>query len=156
MAWVEGIRWIYEQARLPRPASEEGGTPQAVRAREQRAEQCESLLLLLCPPDLEPTRPYATLARRLRKYLGELFTFVRDPQVPATNNAAERSLRPLVIAKKISGGTRSPAGSTTQMVLYSLAATARLQGQEPAAVYEQLLLAPPGSPSPLAAPPPLL
>jgi len=41
------------------------------------------------PADL----PYATLAKRLRKYLPEFFTFVRDPLVPATNNAAERSLR---------------------------------------------------------------
>ncbi len=42
--------------------------------------------------------------RRIRRYLPELFTFVRDPRVPPTNNAAERSIRPLVIARKISGG----------------------------------------------------
>ncbi len=36
-----------------------------------------------------------------------LHTFVRDPAVPATNNLAERSLRSLVTARKISGGSRS-------------------------------------------------
>jgi len=152
VAWVEGIRAVYEQARAPRPPREEGWTPQAVRARDQRAQQCAALILLLCPADLDPTLPYAALAKRLRKYLAELFTFVRDPAVPATNNAAERSLRPLVVTRKISGGTRSSQGSTTRMVLYSVCATARIQGQDPAAVCQQLLLAPPGAPSPLAVP----
>jgi len=152
VAWVEGIRWIYEQARIPRPAAEEGSTPQAVRAREHRARQCEALVLLLCPAQPDPALPYATLANRLRKHLTELFTFVRDPLVPPTNNAAERSLRPLVIARKVSGGTRSEDGSTTRMTLYSLCATAKLQGQDPTVVYQQLLLAPPGAPSPLTAP----
>jgi hypothetical protein len=152
VAWVEGIRWIYEQARLPRPAVEEGPTPQAVRARERRARQCEALVLLLCPAQPDPDLPSATLATRLRKHLAELFTFVRDPLVPPTNNDAERSLRPLVIIRKVSAGTRSEAGSTTRMTLYSLGATARLQGKDPSAVYQQLLLAPPGSRSPLTAP----
>ncbi len=152
VAWVEGILAVYDQARAARPAAEEGSTPEAARAREHRAQQGEALILLLCPAEPDPSLPYATLAKRLRKYLDELFTFVRDPLVPATNNAAERSLRPLVVARKISGGTRSGTGSTIRMTLYSLCATARLQGQDPAAVCQQLLLAPPGSPSPLAAP----
>ena len=35
---------------------------------------------------------------------------LRDPETPSDNNAAERSLRHLVISRKISGGTRSEAG----------------------------------------------
>jgi len=153
VAWVEGILAIYEQARAARPAAEEGPTPQAARARHDRARRCEALILLLCPSEPDPDLPYATLAKRLRKYLDELFTFVRDPQVPATNNTAERSLRPLVIARKVSGGTRSEAGSTTRMILYSVCATARVQGKDPIAICQQLLLAPPGTSSPLATPP---
>jgi transposase len=149
-AWAEGILSIYAQASIPRPPPEEGWTPQAMRAREGRAQQCEALILLLCPAELDPALPYATLATRLRTHVTELFTFVRDPAVAATNNAAERSLRPLVIARKVSGGTRSAAGSTIRMVLYSIAATARLQGKDPAAVFRQILLAPPGAPPPLA------
>jgi transposase len=153
VAWTEGILVIYDQARASRPPTEEGSTPEAVRAREERARRCEALLLLLCPAEPDPSLPYATLAKRLRKYLPELFTFVRDPRVDSTNNAAERSLRPLVIARKVSGGTRSPTGSSTRMILYSLCATAGRQGKDPAAIYHQILLAPPGTPSPLAAPP---
>ena len=152
VAWVEGIRWIYAQAAMPRPAHEAGSGYQAVRAREQRARQYESLLMLLCPAELDASAPYATLANRLRTHLLELFTFVRDPQVQATNNAAERSLRPLVIARKVSGGTRSEAGSTTRMILYSLCATARMQDKDPRVVCQQILLAPSGTPSPLTAP----
>ncbi|MGI8827089.1 MAG: IS66 family transposase [Chloroflexota bacterium] len=74
--------------------------------------------------------------------------------VNATNNAAERSLRPLVIARKVSGGTRSATGSTTRMILYSICATARIQGKDPTAICQQLLLAPPGVPWPLAVPMP--
>jgi transposase len=152
VGWVEGIRWIYHEARQSRPAHEEGWGYQARHAREQRARQYESLLLLLCPKELDPQKPYASLATRLRKHLHELFTFVRDPRVDDTNNAAERSLRPLVIARKVSGGTRSGAGSTTTMILYSLAATATMQGKDPTAIYQQILLAAPGTSSPLAVP----
>jgi transposase len=150
VAWVTGILEVYAYARRPRSLTEEGSTQQAVQARAQRAQRCEALIALLCPADLGPTLPYATLATRLRTHLSELFTFVRDPQVDATNNAAERSLRPLVIARKISGGTRSATGSRTRMILYSLCATAKLQGRDPSAVCRQIVLAPPGTPSPLA------
>jgi hypothetical protein len=153
VGWVESVRWIYHEARQPRPAQEDGWGYQARRAREQRARKDESLLLLLCPKTLDPQKPYAALAARFRKHLSELFTFVRDPRVDDTNNAAERSLRPLVIARKISGGTRSGAGSATRMILYSLAATARMQGKDPTAIYQQILLTTPGAPSPLAVPP---
>jgi transposase len=149
VAWVTGILEVYSQARRPRPQAEDGWTQQAVRAREERARQCEALIGALCPADLAPTLPYATLATRLRTHLTELFTFVRDPAVAPTNNAAERSLRPLVIARKVSGGTRSATGSRTRMILYSLCATAKLQGQDPTMVYQQILLAPPGTRSPL-------
>jgi hypothetical protein len=153
VAWAEGIQAIYEQARAGQPACEQGWTPQAVPAREERARRCEGLILLLCPESPAPELPYAILAKRLRAHLTELFTFVRDPTVPATNNAAERSLRPLVIARKISGGTRSATGSTTRMILYSLCATARLQAQNPAEVFQKMLLAAPGAPSPLVSTP---
>src|SRR5947209_8269973 len=47
------------------------------------------------------------------------------------NNLAERSVRPLVIARKISGGTRSPKGSQTRMGLASLFGTWMAQGLNP-------------------------
>lgn len=138
-AWVVGIRAIYQRAMEPRPASECGPTPEAATARARRAHRYERELLRLCPDDLPASRPHTTLVKRIRRYLPELFTFVRELDVPSTNNQAERSLRPLVIARKVSGGTRSSAGSTTRMILASLAATARLQGTDPAAAFQHLL-----------------
>jgi hypothetical protein len=66
--------------------------------------------------------PQAGLCRRIDKHLGELFVFVEDPAAP-TNNAAERSLRHLVTCRKVSGGTRSAAGTTARMTLASLFGT---------------------------------
>jgi transposase len=141
-AWIAGVRAIYQAAMAPRPATEEGMTTQAVRRREHRARQYEQQLLLLCPEDLPDCRPEATLAKRIRRYSKELFTCVRELGVPATNNAAERALRPQVIARKISGGTRSARGSATRMVLASVIATAQLRGQDPTAACQRFLLAP--------------
>jgi transposase len=71
------------------------------------------------------------LAKRLLRHQDELFVFVREGGVPADNNLAERSLRPLVVSRKISGGTRSPAGSQTRMTLTSLFQTWLAQGRNP-------------------------
>lgn len=152
VAWVTGILQVYAQARQPRPQAEDEWTRQAVRVREQRARQSEALIQRLCPVDLAPTLPYATLATRLRTHLSELFTFVRDPAVAATNNAAERSLRPLAVLRKVSGATRSAQGSLTRMTLSSVCATARMQGKYPTTLCQQILLAPHGVPSPLTGP----
>ena len=72
-----------------------------------------------------------TLCKRIDKYLDEVFLFVADPAVPPDNNPAERALRHSVIARKISGGTRSAKGSNTKMILASLFGTWKLQQKNP-------------------------
>jgi len=75
-----------------------------------------------------------TLRARLRdptKEYHRLFTFLKYPQVQPTNNHAERSLRPLVIFRKICFGTRSADGSYSHSVLPSLLVTAKRQGNHP-------------------------
>ena len=72
-------------------------------------------------------------AETLRTYLAGpdqrfLFTFLRRPGVPPTNNHAEQSLRHLVIFRKICFGTRSQSGLKTHSILPSLVQTARRQG----------------------------
>lgn len=141
-AWVAGVRAIYDLARGERPAAEAGMTPAAAQAREARARRYEQQLAALCPDTLAADRPEATLGKRIRRYLQELFVFVAEPGVPHTNNAAERSLRPLVIARKVSGGTRSAAGSTCRMRLASIAATARLRTLDPTEVFFRILTDP--------------
>ena len=75
--------------------------------------------------------PAETLRDRImNKDHDKLFTFLRLPEVEPTNNHAERSLRPLVIMRKICFGTRSEAGSLSHSVLTSLLETARRQGKD--------------------------
>jgi transposase len=63
--------------------------------------------------------------------MGELFAFVRVDGLDADNNRAERLLRPVVVQRKISGGTRSAAGSATRLGLASLFQTWHARGLNP-------------------------
>ena len=65
-----------------------------------------------------------------------------EPDVPSDNNPAERSLRHLVISRKVSGGTRSEQGSDSKMTLASLFGTWRVQGLNPLTTCRQLLSSP--------------
>jgi len=67
-----------------------------------------------------------------------LFTFLKHPHLQPTNNQAERSLRGMVIFRKICMGTRSPTGSHTHSVLPSLLLTAQRQGHHPLGFFETL------------------
>jgi len=81
------------------------------------------------PTPQHKDHPAHALCKRLLRHAGELFEFVRQPGLAADNNLAERSVRPLVIARKISGGTRSETGSNTRMNLQTLFATWAAQGK---------------------------
>jgi hypothetical protein len=83
-------------------------------------------------------------AETLRSYLvGSeqkfLFTFLRRPGVPPTNNHSEQSLRYLVIFRKICFGTRSESGLKTHSIIPSLLQTARRQGVHPREFLQTLL-----------------
>ncbi len=86
--------------------------------------------------------PCQVLAKRLLRHQDELFVFVRERGVPADNNLAERSLRPLVVSRKISGGSRSPQGSQTRMTLTNLFQTWVAQGLNPLVECRRLLQSP--------------
>jgi hypothetical protein len=73
----------------------------------------------------------ARLAKRLRKQRQHLFTFLEVEEVEATNNRAERALRPAVIVRKTGGCNRTPTGAQTHSILASLLVTAKQQGQDP-------------------------
>jgi transposase len=57
-----------------------------------------------------------------------LYHWAEDPQAPADNNRAERELRPLVIARKISFGSQSGKGALTREVLMTVLHTLRKRG----------------------------
>jgi transposase len=133
--WATQVHGVYSRAQ--RVASARPGG----RQRAQHAFERE--LLALCQPFLgQATAPQRTLCQRIEKHLAELFVFVADPAVPADNNAAERSLRPLVTSRKISGGTQSPQGTQTKLTLASLFGTWRAQALDPLVACRRMLLSP--------------
>ena len=80
------------------------------------------------PLDYPPAE--ALRQRVMVKDKDKLFTFLRVQGVEPTNNHSERSVRFLVIMRKICFGTRSAAGSESHGVLPSLLTTAQRQGQQ--------------------------
>jgi hypothetical protein len=62
-----------------------------------------------------------------------LYHWVYDRRVPPENNYSERSLRPLVIARKLSFGSQSPRGARTREVIMSVLHSLAKQGHDPAA-----------------------
>ena len=91
----------------------------------------EAKLLAIAQPYVKnESAPQRVLAKRIDRHLGELFTFVEHFGCPSGNNAAERAIRPAVIARKVSGGTRSENGSITRTTLMSLFGTWTLQGRD--------------------------
>lgn len=70
------------------------------------------------------------LAGHLEHELLWLFTFLHCPGLDATNNAAERAIRGMVIARKVWGGNRTWKGAHTQEVLASVLRTCWRQGKD--------------------------
>jgi hypothetical protein len=99
--------------------------PAFVQAR-QGLEQRAAVLLLPHRADPDEER----VVNRLRKRRQWLFTFLDHPQVEATNNRAERALRPAVIARKLSCGNKTQRGKRTWEILASLAATCHQRGTD--------------------------
>jgi hypothetical protein len=69
------------------------------------------------------------IAARMLKHRKALTAFLWDKNLDGTNNAAERAIRPAVVARKISGGSRSKAGANAWAKLASLLRTASQQGK---------------------------
>lgn len=57
----------------------------------------------------------------------DLFRFVENPEIESTNNRAESGLRPAVVIKKVSGGSRSVEGADTTAKLLSIMQTIKMQ-----------------------------
>ena len=139
VAWAEAVKALYEEAKHLSVRAGEVGANRLQRRRLR--EQLEARLEVLARPVARRSdAPHGVLAQRIMKHLGEMFVFVEHPQVPADNNLAERSLRPAVIARKISGGTRSDKGSQTKMALLSHFGTWTLQNRALLSACRNLLL----------------
>ena len=131
--WTKDVKAVYEQAvawaeQEPEPSL---SPRQLDRVRVAQQHAFEQRFWKLCLPYARTTAPQHTFCERVQQFLPELFVFVAVPGVPAHNNLAECSVHPLVIVRKISGGTRSPKGSEASMGLASLFGTWTAQHLNP-------------------------
>jgi transposase len=84
------------------------------------------------------------LAREILNDWAAITAFVTNPDLPATNNEAERALRDAVIARRISNGTRTEEGSAAYAATLSVLETCRRRGVEPWRYITDLLDRPAG------------
>lgn len=132
--WSTAVQAVFARAQADATGS------RADRWRVRTAAQTN--LRRVCEPWLTPRVAQTSLCTRILRHLESLFVFVTEPDVPATNNAAERSLRHLVVSRKISVGTRAPRGTATKMTLASLFGAWRLHGINPYLACRDLLASP--------------
>jgi hypothetical protein len=116
-----------------------------IPGRQRERTQLEIRMLrsldLLCESPLNHHKA-ETLRKRFlpgARERGEVFTCIRHG-TPPTNNQAERSLRPLVIFRKVCMGTRSTTGSENIAVFSSLIETARRQDADSMELLKQLFV----------------
>lgn len=128
LQWAQDVRALYDDAHVALQVPGERTEQEREAVYNGLVQRVQKLAL---PHARDKKHPCWALAKRLLRHQDELFQFVRVDGLPADNNLAERSLRPVVVTRKISGGTRSPAGSETRMALASLFATWRVRDLNP-------------------------
>ena len=127
-AWVEEVRatfdaakaWLAEHAHAPPHEREALYVTLTGRTHELALRYARV-----------PSHRCQTLAKRLLRHEDELVQFVLMAGLSADNNLAERAIRPLVVIRKVSGGSRTPEGIKTRMALASLFHTWQARGLNP-------------------------
>jgi transposase len=72
--------------------------------------------------------PGRNLLNLLRKHEDGVLSFALEPDIPFTNNQAERDLRPAKVKQKVSGCFRTKAGARAYARLQAVVSTFRKQG----------------------------
>jgi hypothetical protein len=128
LAWIKAVRELYDQAE--QWLKQHGNASQQARESEYVGlmGQLHELGLQYAQ---EKGHPGRALCQLVLRHQDELFQFLLVAGLASNNNLAERSLRPLVVARKISGGSRSQNGSKTRMALASLFGTWAARGLNP-------------------------
>ena len=99
--------------------------PTTLRAYHARAERRLDALVTI--PAAHPAG--CELQTAVKAWRTKFFVFLEYRDVPATNNACEREIRPSVVFRKVTGGFRSEWGAHIHAGYRSVTGTARLHSQ---------------------------
>jgi len=134
------VKALLLEALAVRDAREEGRL--SLQQACAKAASFTDRLAALCGPKTHPGNE--RLAAFLDYHLGEVFNYLRHPEIDATNWRAEQALRPAVVNRKVWGGNRTQAGAEAQGVLTSVLRTAAQQGKQALDFLSATLCAPLG------------
>ena len=128
LSWIQAVRGLYDEAKdwLAKNRSPDQEAREKVYVR--LVGKVHELGLRYAQ---EKGHPGRALCQLVLRHEDELFQFVLVEGLASDNNLAERSIRPLVVVRKISGGSRSDSGSKTRMALASLFGTWTARGLNP-------------------------
>jgi transposase len=136
LSWAQQLRKLYDQAQDTLSGKGRWGRwPPTEEHREvlymELVQATAELAGRYSNAKEHSAHPCHTLCKRLLLHLDSLFQFVLQPGLSADNNLAERSIRPVVVMRKVSGGSQSERGSRTRMTLASVFGTWRAKGLNP-------------------------
>lgn len=147
----EGLKWAKNMMRLLLFANKSAKSPPNFKKSSKRVDIKERIRRLYdkivaaalekhsSMPELakktgrgpKKRRPGHNLALRFRDFKEGVLRFLSDPEVPFTNNLAERDLRMMKVKQKISGCFRSENGARNFAVLRGFLSTVKKQGKNP-------------------------
>lgn len=112
-------------------------TPFVLSERLQRKEELAVMFDAVATPHHNDPPKITKIKKRLREKKEQYFTCIINEGIPPDNNKAERSLRPLVIKRKISFGSRTQRGAETTSILASVILS--LWWTKPETFFQELL-----------------
>lgn len=129
--------WLWQRARMrvrrlvtdARHVHETVADPIERQLAHDRLVARAQALAQLPARSVENDKYAGALAKLAGQYAESLFTFLVRDEVNWENNPAERGLRPMIVNRKVSYGSRSRTGAEDLAVLHSIGYTARLRGE---------------------------
>jgi len=131
LTWNIQMRELLQEMIHYRNMQEDGAAPNLTEAEKYKRRWLDILEIARREYDYEPPSKYYregfNLYRRLDEYMDYHFTFLEDYSVPATNNFAERSLRPVKRKQQAAVTFRSFEGLEYYCDAMTVIGTLRLQ-----------------------------
>jgi transposase len=127
-SWGFQLKALLQKAIHARNQAEESWNP-LEPAIQMIIKQLQGQLdnLFLKPPRRKKSKRLFT---QLAKRKHQILTFLEDPDIPPTNNEAERAVRRYVIHRRVNGSFKTPTGAQDHAVLNSMIESARRQGKD--------------------------